>query len=167
MRAVDPFLAELEQESAATRRLLEHVPEEQFGFKPHEKAMSLGELAGHVAQVPLTIADILSRDSFDVTEITGPPPAPESKAQLLELYEQGLAAAQGFLRDLDDERAMASWSLKKGDAELMTIPRLLAIRSFLFNHLYHHRGQISTYLRIVGAKVPSVYGPTADENPFE
>ena len=167
MRAVDPFLAELEQESAATRRLLEAIPEEQFGFKPHEKAMSLGELAGHIAGVPAQISEILSRESFDISEMTGPPAAPEKKAPLLEQFEQGLTTARGFLNDLDDQRAMADWSLTKGDAKLMTIPRLVAIRSLLFNHIYHHRGQATTYLRIIGAKVPSIYGPSADENPFE
>ena len=167
MRAVDPLLAELEQESASTRRLLEAIPEEQYGFKPHEKAMTMGELAGHIAGVPPQISEILSRESFDISEMTGPPTAPEKKAQMLELFEQGVAAARGFLNDLDDQRATANWSLTKGDTKLMTIPRLVAIRSFLFNHIYHHRGQLTTYLRIIGAKVPSIYGPSADENPFE
>ena len=166
MRAVDPFLAELENESASTRRLLEHIPEDKFAFRPHEKAMSLGELAGHVAQVPLFVVGVLGGESFDISEITGPGPAPANREELLAMHTDGVKAAQEFLGGLSDEQVMATWRLKNGNTELMAMPRIAAIRAFLFNHLYHHRGQVSTYLRIAGAHVPSVYGPTADENPF-
>ena len=166
MRSVDPFLAEFEHETATTRRLLGQVPEDKFGFRPHEKAMSLGELCGHVAEIPGTISEILKGDSFDVAEITGPAAAPTSRAELLARLDENARKGQAFLNDLDDARATAAWRLMRGDEELMSLPRIAAVRSFLFNHLYHHRGQVSTYLRIVGAYVPAVYGPTADENPF-
>lgn len=166
MRTVDPFLAEWENESATTRRLLEHVPAEKFGFRPHEKSMSLGELAAHVSQVPMFVVGVLGNDSFDVGEITGPGPAPSTREELLSMHADGVQAAQTFLAGLSDEQLMETWRLKNGDTEIMAMPRIAAIRAFLFNHLYHHRGQVSTYLRMADVFVPSVYGPTADENPF-
>ena len=97
----------------------------------------------------------------------GPETAPSSRADLLIRLDENARAAHEFLNGLDDDRAHETWRLMKGDQELMALPRLAAVRSFLFNHLYHHRGQVSSYLRIAGEKVPVVYGPTADENPFE
>ncbi len=167
MRTVDPFLAELEHEAVTTRRLLEHVPEEKYSWRPHERAFSLGELAWHVAGIPGGMAELLGGESFDM----GNPPdsfeSAASKTQLLAEADESTGKAQAWLNSLDEEAAAFPWRLMKGDQELMTIPRAAAIRSFMFNHLYHHRGQLSTYLRIAGERVPSVYGPTADENPFE
>ena len=167
MRTVDPFLAELEHETATTRRLLEHVPEEKYSWRPHERAMSMGELARHIAGIPGGMADLLGGESFDIGNRPDSFESAASKAELLAQMDESAGKAQAWLNGLDNGAAMASWYLKRGDETLMTIPRAAAIRSFMFNHLYHHRGQLSTYLRIAGETVPSVYGPTADENPFE
>jgi len=167
MRTVDPFLAEFDHETAVTRRLFDQVPQAKFGWRPHDRAMSLGELCAHVARIPGTICDVLAGDGFDVSAIGGDDPPPATHTGMMALFDENVKKARAFLDSLDDDRAAGDWRLTKGDKDLMSMPRIAAVRSFLFNHLYHHRGQIAIYLRIADERVPSIYGPTADENPFD
>ena len=165
MKLVDPILQELEREAVTTRRVLECVPEGQLGWKPHEKSMSLGTLALHMANIPGNISRLASSDGLD-----GPPnfaPAEAtSTAQILEALDTSLADARTILGAMDDERAMGMWSMSKDGKALMTMPRIGVLRNILLNHWYHHRGQMTVYLRLLGVSLPSVYGPSADENPF-
>ena len=165
MVTADELLQELEQESQATRRVLERVPEDKLAWKPHEKSMTLGQLALHVATLPGRIAEVASRPSFDVRTAI-PRPAPANVGELLEALEEGLAQARTFLGKMDESTLTARWTMLNGDREVMALPRAAFLRSVMFNHWYHHRGQLTVYLRLTGALVPATYGPSADENPM-
>ncbi|HEX7337584.1 MAG TPA: DinB family protein [Gemmatimonadales bacterium] len=160
----EALAAELDQEARTTRRVLERVPESKLSWRPHPKSWSLGQLALHVANVPGGIARALSNDSFEPTG--GQQEEATSSSQLLTAHDTGIAAAREFVSELSPERADAVWRLMRGGREIMARPRIEMIRGLMLNHWYHHRGQLSVYLRLLDVPVPSVYGPTADENPF-
>ncbi len=161
-----PYIAELEQEAKPTRRVLERVPADKLDWQPHPKSMKLGQLALHVASLPGAFARIGRLDSFDASQAKFTPPMPQSADELLSTLETGVADARAFLSELDEETAFAPWRFMHGERELMTLPRLGLVRTLMFNHMYHHRGQLVVYLRLLDIPVPSVYGPTADESPF-
>ena len=161
-----PLLAELEQESAATEAFLQLVPADKLTWRPHEKSMTLGQLALHVATLPGAICNFASVDSVDVDLADFQVASPESADELIPKLHESAEAAAGFLSELDDEKAMQDWRLHKGGEELFTVPRIALLRSLLFNHWYHHRGQLSVYLRLLDIPLPSTYGPSADVNPF-
>ena len=163
-RIVDSFIPELDQEAATTRRVLERVPGDKLGWKPHTKSMSLGQLALHVATTPGGVATILSQDSFESPGFNQP--APSSAAELIPALEESVKTAKKLLSGLNDQKAMAAWQLTKDGKVLFEAPRIAVIRSIMLNHWYHHRGQLSVYLRLLNVPVPSIYGPSADENPF-
>jgi uncharacterized damage-inducible protein DinB len=162
----EALLSELNVEAATTKRVLERVPEAHLGWQPHRKSMSLGQLALHVATLPSTAAQFFSGDALDFDSVLKQPPAAGSQAELLTAFASSLEQARSYLADLSDERATATWRLVAGERELVAAPRIAILRSFMFNHWYHHRGQLVVYLRLLDVPVPSVYGPTADENPF-
>ena len=164
MRLVDPFLMELEQESKSTRRVLERVPESKLAWKPHPKSYSLGQLALHVATIPQAIAHLASQDPFEITDFQQA--EAKSRKEILDGFESSLEAAKETLNGFDDARMMATWHATRDGIELMALPRMAMLRTILFNHWYHHRGQLLVYLRMHEVPLPSVYGPTADENPF-
>ena len=166
MRLADSFIAELEMESTTTRRVLERLPEAQLAWKPHGKSSSLGQLALHVALLPQQLTGFVAGDSLDMTTVDTRQPAPTSRAEVMAAFDGSLDAARTYLASLDDARAAEVWRLLARGTELFAAPRAAVIRSFLFNHLYHHRGQLLVYLRLLDVPVPAVYGPTADENPF-
>jgi uncharacterized damage-inducible protein DinB len=157
---------EFEQESQATRRLLERVPEDKLGWKPHPKSMTLGQLALHVATSPRGSLQILSGPEFDLATMDMKAAQPGSRAELMAEFENVLGEARKELGSYDEARTTASWRLRKGPQVLMEAPRVALLRSLFCNHLYHHRGQLTVYLRLLDVPVPSVYGPSADENPF-
>ncbi len=165
-RLMDSLLGELEQEAAATRRALERVPGDKLGWKPHAKSMSLGQLALHIATIPGGIGKFLSKDGLDLGSVSFNQPAVASTAELLAALDESLKTAREVLSGLDDQKAMATWKLTRGGKELMAAPRIAVARSILLNHWYHHRGQLTVYLRLLDIPVPSIYGPSADENPF-
>jgi len=164
MKAIDVLLQELDQEARTTRRVLERVPGDQLAWKPHEKSMSLGQLALHVATVPGNVAEIAAKPSFSVTKSTQASAA--SSAELLPALEESVAKARRLLGGMEDAELAETWRLTNGDRELMAIPRAALLRTVMLNHWYHHRGQLSVYLRELNVPVPSIYGPSADENPF-
>jgi uncharacterized damage-inducible protein DinB len=161
-----PFLQELATEAATTRRVLERVPESSLAWRPHAKSMSLGQLALHVATLPQQLSDFVAGDTLDFSAAAGAPPSAANHGALMTAFDESVAHAQRYLESLSDARAMATWTLTNGVTPLFSAPRIGVIRSFLFNHWYHHRGQLVVYLRLLDVPVPSVYGPTADENPF-
>lgn len=165
MVTIKELSQELEQESHATRRVLEQIPQDRLGWKPHEKSMTLGQLALHVAGLPGRIAELSTRPSFDVrTQI--PRPSPASVAELLAELERSVETAKGILSGMEDAALSIPWRMVDGEREIMAMPRVALLRTVLFNHWYHHRGQLTVYLRMVGARVPAVYGASADENPM-
>lgn len=164
MTIVGGLLQELEQEAQTTRRVLERVPGEHLGWKPHPKSMSLGQLALHVATVPGGVAEISVQSACEVPQFAQP--SATSAAELIPALNESVAKAKQLLGGMDDAAMAATWRLMKGDREVMAIPRAALLRSIMLNHWYHHRGQLSVYLRELGVPVPSIYGPSADENPF-
>ncbi len=165
MVTVNELLQELNQEAPATRRVLERVPQDQLGWRPHEKSLTLGQLALHVATLPGAIAEVSTRPTFDVkTEI--PRPSPASVAQLLAELDRSVQSARTILGGMNDAALQTPWAMVDGTREVMAMPRVALLRSVLFNHWYHHRGQLTVYLRQVGALVPATYGASADENPM-
>ena len=165
MPLAEILIGELEREAKTTRRVLERVPEDKLTWKPHTKSMSLGRLAQHVATIPGSISGMARLDSFDVEKFSEQP-ALESTAAILAAFDESVAQAKSNLGATDDASMMKNWSFNMGGKPIMTVPRIGVYRSILLNHLYHHRGQLTVYLRLLDVPVPSIYGPSADENPF-
>ena len=158
------FLQEFENEAGTTRRVLERVPADKLGWKPHPKSMSLGELALHVAASPAVVSGWCCED---VTEFKGEKtPPPSSTAEILAAHDKGVQTVKESLNKVGDEGLKAMWTAKAGDAQLMAMPKQALVRAIVLNHWIHHRGQLSVYLRLLDVAVPSIYGPSADENPF-
>jgi uncharacterized damage-inducible protein DinB len=165
MKMIDGLLAELEQEAETTRRVLERIPQAHLSWKPHPKSMSLGQLALHVATVPGNVAELAAVDT-----VPEPPsfvqPEAATTSELVPSLMESVAKAKRALGGFDDARMGVMWRLQSGGRELLAMPRVAFVRSTMLNHWYHHRGQLLVYLRLLNQSVPSVYGPTADENPF-
>jgi uncharacterized damage-inducible protein DinB len=163
MTIAESILRDHEAEAAFSRALLAAVPEERFSWKPHEKSMSLGELAGHIAEAPSWV-EAMGTESFDFAALGEEyaPFAPSSSPELLETLDSNTAAFRRFLADRDDDFMSAEWSMSAGEHEIVREPRDAAIRSILLHHVSHHRGQLTVYLRLLGVEVPRTYGPTAD-----
>ena len=162
----EALLPEFDQELAGTRRTLERVPEEKFGWRPHEKSMTMGGLASHLANLPTWAVLSVERDSFDMAPPGGPPPrAPEarSREELLATFDKNRDAARAAIAGASDEHLLKPWSLLSGGKTILTLPRVAVLRSFVMNHTIHHRAQLGVYLRLNDIPVPSIYGPSADE----
>jgi uncharacterized damage-inducible protein DinB len=165
MALIDGMLQELEQEAQTTRRVLGRVPDNQLTWRPHEKARTLGELALHVAIVPGAVAELVASPSpAQAPQFVDP--TPKSASELLPALDQSIAKAKNVLGGMNDAALMATWRMMRGDRELFAAPRAAVLRSVMLNHWYHHRGQLTVYLRQLGVPIPSIYGPSADENPF-
>ena len=165
MAMIDGLLQELEAEARTTRRVLERVPDDRLTWRPHEKARTLGELALHVATVPGGVAELVASPSpAQAPQFTDP--SPKSASELIPALDQSIAKARQVLGGMDDATLVATWRLMQDDRELLAIPRVAMLRSVMLNHWYHHRGQLTVYLRELGVPIPSIYGPSADENPF-
>ena len=165
MATIREMLQELEQEAPTTRRTLERVRADKLDWKPHEKSMTLSVLAMHVATIPGRLAEVAMQPSLDVSFVV-PRPTTTSIPALLEAHDQSIARAREILGSMDDSALEVPWSMMNGSTEIFSMPRGIFLRSVLFNHWYHHRGQLSVYLRETGALVPSIYGASADETPF-
>lgn len=165
MRSVDPILMEIDQEAEITKRLLDILPENKLGWRPHPKARSLGELAMHIATLQGGVAELGDLDTASPPELS-PAPEPKSRAEILSAFAESLKKAKDIVAATDDARVMGEWKLTKDGQTIMTMPRLGFWRAILLNHNYHHRGQLSAYLRELDVPLPSIYGPSADTNPF-
>ena len=165
MAIKDALLPEYDHEMGTTRRLLERVPEADFAWKPHEKSMTLGQLAGHLANIPTWCTAVLDQPLFDLASAgdDARPKQPVSRDALLKEFDAKVAAARGNLVRRSDAELLSPWTLKSDGHEIFTLPRISAIRSFVMNHSIHHRGQLSVYLRLRDVPLPRIYGPTADE----
>jgi uncharacterized damage-inducible protein DinB len=165
MALIDGLLQELEAEAQTTRRVLERVPDNQLAWRPHEKARTLGELALHVAIVPGGVAELFGGQSpAQAPQFTDP--RPKSASELVPALDQSIAKAKKALGGMDDATVMATFRLMQGEREIFAVPRVALLRSVMLNHWYRHRGQLTVYLRALGVPIPSIYGPSADENPF-
>ena len=155
---------EIDQEAQTTKRVLDRIPEDKFAWKPHPKSFSLGQLALHIASLPGSVTAAAVPDSMEAPNFSQP--EPKSRQEVLDTFSKSLESAKDALMKMDDARLTSMWSLTRKGKVLMSVLRIAFIRSILMNHNYHHRGQLSVYLRMLDVPVPSIYGPSADENPF-
>ena len=161
-----PMLSEFREEAAVTKRALDRVPADKLAWKPHLKSMSLGQLAIHIATVPGALARIMQAEAFDVSQGNFVPPQPSGIEEIHAAFEQSVREAEEYLQGMTDEKAQASWRLMLKDKEIFNRPRVSVLRSIMLNHWYHHRGQLSVYLRLLDVPVPVIYGRSADESAF-
>jgi len=159
----DSFIGELKFESTLTKKMLERVPLDKMDWKPHEKSMTLGRLATHTAETTRWIKTILSADEFDFSTATFKPYVASSTEELVKILTDHVDAAIEALSKATDEDFEKKWSIKRGEQVIMSPLKKVAIRGWGFSHTYHHRGQLSVYLRLLGVPVPGMYGPSADE----
>lgn len=167
MTIKDALLPEFDQEMANTRKTLERVPEDKFAWKPHPKSFSMIALATHIATMTGWAADTITKDSFDISPPGAPPYKEEpaaSRKQLLEKFDKCAASARAAIAGASDEVFLKPWSLLAAGKTLFTMPRIACIRSFVMNHVIHHRAQLGVYLRLNDIPVPAIYGPSADES---
>lgn len=162
MPMLDAILAEIDLEARTTARVLERVPDEHLDWTPHAKSMTLRKLAWHIAKIPSRVLQMLQEATFDMAK-AGPFPPPENAGSIASGYQESLAELRAYLAGLDDAALRAPFTLVRDGATIMTFPKVGVIRNILMNHTYHHRGQLTVYLRLLDVPVPSIYGPTADE----
>ncbi len=169
MPLAELLLPEFDEEMTATRRVLERVPDGKASWKPPPKSMTRGRLATLVAELPGWVVNTITRDELDIMPPGGPPPkfeALDSTARILELFDRNAATARAALAKAPDAAVKKPWVFKVGGRTVATNPKFTVYRRTVLNHLVHHRGQLTVYLRLNGAAVPAVYGPTADEPNF-
>jgi len=163
----DALLPEFDQETATTRRLLERIPDDKFSFKPHPKSMDMASLATHLCELTNWTPETISKDSIDLASYDpSQRKIAASRAELLEMFDKSVASARAALATAEDAQLMQPWSLKSGEQTFFTMPKVAVLRTFVFNHCVHHRGQLSVYLRLNDIPVPAIYGPSADEQNF-
>jgi uncharacterized damage-inducible protein DinB len=162
----EALLPEFDQEMANTRKTLERVPEDKFAWKPHPKSFSMIALSTHIATMTGWTSDTITKDSFDISP-PGAAPYKEdlatSRQQLLDKFDKSVASARAAIAGASDETFLKPWSLLAGGKTLFTMPRIACVRTFVMNHVIHHRAQLGVYLRLNDIPVPSIYGPSADE----
>ncbi len=163
MPANTALLAELKHEASNTRKMIERVPTDKLGWQPHEKSMKLGRLITHIAELPYWVARVIEADEFDIATSVFNPEGKESTEAILKLFDEKLAEAVTVLESASDDNLEALWTLRRGEQIMFQLPRKVCLRNIAFNHLYHHRGQLSVYLRLLDVPVPGIYGPSADE----
>jgi len=169
MPLAELLLPEFDEEMAATRRVLERVPDGNASWKPHPKSMTLGRLATLVAELPAWVVNTITRDELDIMPPGGPPlkfEALDRTSRILELFDRNAAAARAALATASDAEFKKPWAFKVGGRTVATNPKFTVYRRTVLNHLVHHRGQLTVYLRLNDAAIPAVYGPTADEPNF-
>jgi uncharacterized damage-inducible protein DinB len=162
MAIKDTLLAEYDHEMGTTRKLLDRLPDDKLAWRPHEKSMALGQLAGHLGNIQEWAGAILNESSFDVATVPPTPDTKTSRADVLDAFDSATRQARAWM-DKSDAEYTAMWTLRRGDQEMFSMPRIAVFRSFILNHVIHHRGQLSVYLRLNDIPVPSIYGPSADE----
>ena len=157
------FIGELQHEAASTKRILERVPEGKFDWKPHDKSMTLGRLASHVAELPGFLNGILTMEEFDFAKGHYKAMLTHTPEELVTFFQQKMDEVLTTLGSISDEQMKANFTLRNGDHVITTLPRMVAVRSMALNHIIHHRGQLTVYLRLLDIPVPGMYGPSADE----
>lgn len=164
MTIAENFLHEFEHEAKTTRRFLEQLPADKLSWKPHEKSLSAGQLSLHIATAPGHIIDMALKDEH-TPDLGRQFDEAKSVDEVLAAHDASVAAVKQKLPTLSDAQMMQTWRMLRDGSPILEMPRVAMIRNILLNHIYHHRGQFGVYLRLTGAKVPSAYGPSADEAP--
>ncbi|MEO8514148.1 MAG: DinB family protein [Ignavibacteria bacterium] len=159
----EAFIAELKQEAASTRKVLERVPMDKADWTPHPKSMKLGNLANHVAELLSWTMVTMDQNELDFAKFEYKPEIPKTTEDLVMKFDGMVEKAVECLKRSDDAKFLENWTMRNGEQVYMTMPKAAVLRSFTFNHEYHHRAQLSVYLRLLDIPVPGIYGPTADE----
>ncbi|MBC8029675.1 MAG: DinB family protein [Pyrinomonadaceae bacterium] len=165
----ESILPEFDHEMANTRKTLERVPHDKSDWKPHEKSMGMGDLATHLGNIPTWVNYTIDQDSLDLAPGGEPLPSaepPKSQEELLATFDSNTAKARAAIAGVSDAELFKPWTLMSNGNTILTMPKIAVLRSFVMNHLIHHRAQLGVYLRLNDIPVPSIYGPSADENPF-
>ena len=164
MPLIDVLLPEYDREIGSTRRLLERIPDSTLGWSPHDRSTAMGELATHIVELPRWISVVMTYESFDLSsEAAAPRPSGTSTAQLLSRFDTNVRDARAQLAGAVDGTLCEPWTLTRSKHDLFTMPRIVMMRHLVLNHLIHHRGQLTVYLRMHDIAVPALYGPSADE----
>jgi len=164
MRISDALLGEFDHEMASTRKTLERIPEDKLGWKPHEKSMTLGRLAGHVAELPGFGATVVRTESLNLSGGQYQPLVATSQRQVVEEFDKKVADTREAIAGAADDHWMKPWSLEYQGKTIFNLPRIAAVRAMMLSHIVHHRAQLGVYLRLNNVPVPSIYGPSADES---
>ena len=157
------LIAELENEGATTRKVLERIPPEKFDWKPHDKSMTMVRLASHVAEMHSWTVPTVTQPELDFAKFDYKPAELKTTEDLVALFEKSYNEALDALKGATDDIWSEPWSLKNGETTYFTMPKIAVMRSMVLNHIVHHRGQLSVYLRENNIPVPAMYGPSADE----
>ena len=157
------LINELQMEAANTRRMLEIVPADKYDWKPHEKSMPLRRLATHVAELSNWPVMIVNSDELDLMQMDYKPAQLTTTQELLDLHEKSVTNAVEAIQAMPEADLMKPWTLRKGEQVIFQLPKVAVLRGMCYNHLYHHRGQLSVFLRLLDIKIPGMYGPSADE----
>ena len=164
MAIKDAFIGELKHESSLTKKMLEKVPLDKKDWKPHDKSMTVGRLATHIAEITHWVSDIIHIDDYDfMKDFNFPPRTAASAEELLQIFQTNLDKAIADLSAMKDEDFAKNWTVSRGDHILFSTPKKVSIRGWALSHMIHHRGQLSVYLRLLDVPVPGMYGPSADE----
>lgn len=167
MTIKEALLPEFDHEMGTTRKLLERVPLQRQDWKPHPKSMTLGMLVSHLVSLPNWVSAIIERETFDLSSSSNLASQPyESVPQMLQAFDQNVVGARAQVASRTDAELLAAWTLRRDGHELFTVPKVSVFKMFLLNHLIHHRGQLSVYLRLLDVPIPSIYGPSADDDTF-
>jgi uncharacterized damage-inducible protein DinB len=157
------MIAELQHEATITRTLIERIPDEQFDWQPHEKSMSMKQITNHIAQIYNWSGFILNQDELDIATAQFERKIAGTTQELLTLFDENVANVVELFKKQEDQHVLKTWTFRNGEQVVFAMPRIAVIRSMVLNHVIHHRGQLSVYLRLLNIPLPSIYGPTADE----
>ena len=166
LSAIQLMTQEFRDEAAAAKRILDRVPADKLTWKPHPKSMSLGQLSLHIARIPNLISRLLKSDHFDVSQASFSSPDPANLEEIPVAFTESVRAAEAYFSGLTEDSATEHWRMMMKEKELSSRPKIAVIRTMLLNHWYHHRGQLSVYLRLLDVPVPVIYGRSADEGPY-
>lgn len=159
----EPLLNELIHEAQGTRKMLEVVPTDKLGWQPHEKSMTIGRLAAHIAEIPGWLFETIKKDELDFANADYNSTPLEDTAALLNAFDENINKGIEALTGASDEKMLKLWTLRNGEQVYFQMPRIGVVRTMVLNHVVHHRGQLSVYLRLLNIPVPGMYGPSADE----
>lgn len=163
MNLAEPLLEELIHEAGGTRKMLEKLPFEKLGWQPHEKSMTLGRLAAHISEIPGWLHETIMQDELDFSKMDSTPKPLETAADLMNAFDENMQKGVDALQQATDENLLGVWTLKNEDEVFFKMQRIGVVRGLVLNHVVHHRGQLSVYLRLLGIPVPGMYGPSADD----
>jgi uncharacterized damage-inducible protein DinB len=166
MAIAQALLPEFDHEMATTRKMLERFPEDKVEWRPHDTSMTLGRLAGHVSELPGWVVPTISQEKLELDPSTIVPVVMKSREEVLKKFDETVKVSRAVIAGASDEALMKPWSLVVSGHTAFTMPKAVVLRTFVMNHMIHHRGQLAAFYRIAGVPVPSLYGPSKDEQTF-